>query len=43
MSLLDQLDEKDKENSKRGACLYRFNEEKYNELLSQGFFFNIPV
>lgn len=43
MSLLDQLDEKDKENSKKGAWLYRFNEEKYNELLSQGFFFNIPV
>jgi 8-oxo-dGTP diphosphatase len=43
MNLLDQLDEKDKENSKKGAFLYRFNEEKYKELLRQGFFFNIPV
>lgn len=43
MNLLDQLDEKDKENSKKGAFLYRFNEEKYQELLRKGFFFNIPV
>lgn len=43
MNLLDQLDEKDKENSRKGAWLYRFNEEKYKELLRQGFFFNIPV
>lgn len=43
MNLLDQLDEKDKENSKKGAWFYRFNEAKYKELLRQGFFFNIPV
>jgi len=43
MNLLDQLNEKDKENSRKGAWLYRFNEEKYKELLRQGFFFNIPV
>ncbi len=43
MNLLDQLDEKDKESSRKGAWLYRFNEEKYKELLRQGFFFNIPV
>ena len=43
MNLLDQLDEKDKENSKRGAFFYRFNEGKYKEILRQGFFFNIPV
>jgi len=43
MNLLDQLDEKDKVNSKKGAYLYRFNEEKYNELIRQGFFFNIPI
>lgn len=43
MNLLDQLDEKDRENSRKGAWLYRFNEEKYKEFLSQGFFFNIPV
>jgi 8-oxo-dGTP diphosphatase len=43
MNLLDQLEEKDKENSKRGAFYYSFNEGKYQELLRQGFFFNIPV
>jgi ADP-ribose pyrophosphatase YjhB (NUDIX family) len=43
MNLLDQLDEKNREDSKKGAWLYRFNEEKYKELLRQGFFFNIPV
>jgi ADP-ribose pyrophosphatase YjhB (NUDIX family) len=43
MNLLDQLDEKDKENSKKGAWFYRFNEAKYKELLQQGFFFNIQV
>ena len=43
MNLLDQLDEKDKENSKKGAWLYRFNEGKYTDLLRHGFFFNIPV
>jgi len=43
MNLLDQLDEKDKENSKKGAFYYRFNKEKYQELLRNGFFFNIPV
>ena len=43
MNLLDQLNEKDKENSRKGAWFYRFNEMKYNELLSQGIFFNIPV
>jgi ADP-ribose pyrophosphatase YjhB (NUDIX family) len=43
MNLLDQLNEKDKENSKKGAWFYRFNEAKYKELLQQGFFFNIQV
>lgn len=43
MNLLDQLDEKDKGNSKKGAWLYSFNEGKYKDLLRQGFFFNIPV
>jgi len=43
MNLLDQLNEKDKENSRKGAWFYSFNEKKYNELLSQGIFFSIPV
>jgi 8-oxo-dGTP diphosphatase len=43
MNLLDQLNEKDKENSKKGAFYYSFNEDKYKELLRNGFFFNIPL
>jgi ADP-ribose pyrophosphatase YjhB (NUDIX family) len=41
MNLLDKLDEKDKENSKKGAYLYRFNREKYEILTSKGFSFEI--
>ena len=43
MNLLDQLDEKDRKNSRKGAWFYSFNEEKYREFLRQGFYFNIPV
>lgn len=41
MNLLDKLEEKDKENSKKGAYLYRFNREKYEMLTSKGFSFEI--
>jgi 8-oxo-dGTP diphosphatase len=41
MNLLDKFDEKDKENSKRGAFLYRFNRERYEQLTSMGFSFEI--
>jgi hypothetical protein len=41
MNLLDKLEEKDKENSKKGAFLYRFNKEHYEHLTSQGFSFEI--
>jgi ADP-ribose pyrophosphatase YjhB (NUDIX family) len=41
MNLLDKLEEKDKENSKKGAYLYRFNKERYEQLTSQGFSFEI--
>jgi ADP-ribose pyrophosphatase YjhB (NUDIX family) len=41
MNLLDKLDEKDKENSKKGAYFYRFNREKYEDLTSKGFNFEI--
>jgi ADP-ribose pyrophosphatase YjhB (NUDIX family) len=43
MGLLDKLDEKDKSSSKKGAFLYRFNPEKYEELLSNGFYFSVDV
>lgn len=43
MGLLDKLDEKDKTSSKKGAFLYRFNPEKYQELVSRGFYFSVDV
>lgn len=43
MDLLDKLEEKDKSSSKKGAFLYRFNTEKYQELLSKGFYFSVDV
>ncbi|NLA48131.1 MAG: DNA mismatch repair protein MutT, partial [Bacteroidales bacterium] len=38
MGLLQKLDEKEKETSKKGAWYYRFNTEKYKELSRNGFF-----
>jgi 8-oxo-dGTP diphosphatase len=35
--LLQRLNEKDKSSSKKGAFLYKFNQEKYNELMSKGY------
>ncbi|MFA5815902.1 MAG: NUDIX domain-containing protein [Bacteroidales bacterium] len=43
MDLLDKLKEKDKSSSKKGAFLYRFNPEKYQELVSKGFYFSVDV
>jgi 8-oxo-dGTP diphosphatase len=43
MKLLDKLDEKDKSSSKKGAFLYRFNPEKYQELISNGFYFSVDI
>ncbi len=36
MGLLKKLDEKDKSASKKGAFLFRFDKQKYDELLSEG-------
>jgi ADP-ribose pyrophosphatase YjhB (NUDIX family) len=41
MDLLEKLDEKEKETSKKGAFYYKFNQEKYEELLQKGFNFEI--
>ncbi len=41
MGLLDKLDEKEKETSKKGAYYYRFNATKYEELLQKGFNFEL--
>lgn len=43
MNLLEKLDEKEKETSKKGAYYYRFNEEKYKAFTRNGFFFNLDV
>jgi 8-oxo-dGTP diphosphatase len=43
MDLLEKLDEKEKETSKKGAYYYRFNQEKYNAFTMNGFFFNLDV
>lgn len=41
MELLEKLDEKERETSKKGAYYYQFNKEKYEELLQKGFNFEI--
>jgi 8-oxo-dGTP diphosphatase len=41
MDVLEKMEEKDRESSKRGAFLYRFNEEKYNKLVEEGFNFGV--
>ena len=41
MGLLDKLDEKEKETSKKGAFYYKFNTEKYEELFQKGVNFEL--
>jgi hypothetical protein len=41
MGLLEKLDEKEKETSKKGAFYYQFNKPKYQELLEKGFNFDL--
>ena len=41
MGILEMLDEKDKESSKKGAFLYKFNKKKYTELLKKGISFEV--
>lgn len=36
MNILDKLEEKDKEHSKRGAFYYTFNDERYEQFISEG-------
>lgn len=43
MEILEKLDEKEKETSKKGAYYYRFNEGRYNQLIKNGFYFNLDV
>jgi len=41
MELLEKLDEKEKQTSKKGAWYYKFNQNKYEELLQRGFNFEL--
>jgi 8-oxo-dGTP diphosphatase len=41
MYFLEKSEEKDKSNSKRGAFLYIFNQELYEEAINQGFSFTL--
>jgi hypothetical protein len=41
MAILEKQKDKDKSNSKRGAFFYKFNKEKYDQLLQEGFYFSI--
>jgi 8-oxo-dGTP diphosphatase len=41
MGILEKLDEKERETSKKGAYYYKFNQEKYDSLKKDGFYFNI--
>jgi 8-oxo-dGTP diphosphatase len=43
MGILEKLDEKEKETSKKGAYYYRFNKERYKKLEQNGFYFNLDV
>lgn len=39
MGILEKQEDKDKSSSKRGAFYYKFNKNKYDQLLQKGYFF----
>jgi ADP-ribose pyrophosphatase YjhB (NUDIX family) len=41
MNILDKLDQKDKSGSRKGAFLYRFNQERYQAMAEKGLDFEI--
>jgi 8-oxo-dGTP diphosphatase len=43
MGILEKLNEKEKETSKKGAYYFRFNEVSYGQLKQNGFYFNLEV
>ncbi len=43
MNILEKLDEKEKETSKKGAYYYKFIKESYDRLKESGFYFNLDV
>jgi 8-oxo-dGTP diphosphatase len=43
MGILEKLDEKETETSKKGAFYFRFNKDKIEKLKRNGFYFNLDV
>jgi 8-oxo-dGTP diphosphatase len=43
MNILEKLEEKEKDTSKKGAFYYRFIKLRYKSLIQNGFFFNLDV
>jgi len=43
MGILEKLEEKETETSKKGAFYYKFNKEIYDNLKQNGFYFNLEV
>jgi ADP-ribose pyrophosphatase YjhB (NUDIX family) len=43
MGILEKLEEKERETSKKGAYYYKFNEGTYKRLKQNGFYFNLDV
>lgn len=43
MNILEKLEEKEKETSRKGAYYYQFNRERYKAFRDLGFYFNLDV
>ncbi len=43
MNILEKLEEKEKKTSRKGAYYYRFIKGKYENLVQEGFYFNLDV
>jgi len=43
MGIIEKLDEKERETSRKGAYYYKFNEGTYKKLKENGFYFNLEV
>lgn len=41
MDVLEKQEDKDKSSSRKGAFYYKFNTEKYNQLLNKGYYFSL--
>jgi ADP-ribose pyrophosphatase YjhB (NUDIX family) len=43
MDILEKLEEKERNTSKKGAFYFKFNKERYKKLKKNGFYFNLDV